>query len=100
MATVNLMFAEVDHVGLYGGAQPSLRVPPLLAETIGNPVASTQSSAAPGNGYVRITCDNPVWIIVGSNPTATAGTGEEILITGYDCFSIAAGMKIAVINAA
>ena len=99
MATANFMFAEVDADGVHGGLMPALRVPPLLAETIGNPTSSQQTSASPANCYIHIACDEPVWVIFGTNPTATAGTGQEILITSYDCFSIARGIKAAVINA-
>ena len=100
MATANFTFAEVDGAGLAGGYMPALRVPPLAAETIANPSSSTQTAASPGNCYVQITTDDAVFISIGDDPTATAGSGSEILVTSYACFSIAEGQKIAVINAA
>jgi hypothetical protein len=73
---------------------------PRVSESLDGSAASAATTGAARLGEVaRIACQNAAWVTVGTSPTASVGTTWYIPAGGVLDLEMAAGHKVAVLEA-
>lgn len=96
MATVSIEFGAV-----LGAGAPVYAPVPRATQTITSSGTSQQSNEAQGGDFVTVvTTGGAIWVAIGQNPTAAAGT-QRLLPdgAGRDFGPLKEGDKVAIIDA-
>lgn len=107
MATLHASFMRVQNRSLTGGTMPTpdlssaVRLTTLTTSAASQIVQLSGSDfEAPGDGFMFVICDGAVNIASGATPTASNAAGVYLAANERGDFSVRAGDKVAVIDAA
>lgn len=105
MATFWATFCASGDRGLTGDAMPAMKgrnARGLTVLTTSGTAGLVQSGGAdfmaPNTGVVAFLCDGPIWVHVGSNPTAAVGTAFYFAADERQYLTLENGDKISVID--
>lgn len=107
MARVEITFGTTGNRSAEGASMPVIKGDSMTTQVITSGASSQQSdaSAAPdGFGFVTVSADAAIWIVIGANPTAVVPTpgqklaGIRLRANEASSFAVANGHKVALIN--